>query len=708
MRHHGLAFVALFILALAACNGGNGGPYVVGVPGTPLPTASPTSPPPGSATVSFLVIVPPAGSARTRPKVVVPSNATSVKFTIDSVNGTAYNGTPTTETLGTSNSACQLTNGQLSCAFSLTAPVGTLVYTVTVYNGTSVIAEGNVSLTTTNGATVNAPLTLNGTVTKVVVSMGGTSEVGAAGSIPVVVDALDANGHTVLGTYTNPISLSDTDGSGQTSLSSTGPLSSSTTAQAVTLNYLGGAMASPATIAASASGVSGSNVTPATFLPDATAPTVNGATTTFAYSGTTQAGFDGPPSGATSPFSGTYTVTVATGQSFNGLNNLVEISGIAAAGYTPPTLGSPGNMCGGCYAYFGDVGPGFATLDDNFVSYFAWRSANGASILGYVGVNDPSNPATVTCASPYNQQLVLPFTATWNVLSGAGACTYSSVAAFGGGAQDDTSIFAPDGSYSDSYSIACCAGASLFYDFATQSSGVASMTYSSDFGDNGYIVTVPAVTSASSTIPITIQTFPSEQIPPPGTPGTPAPVATTVPNPWTVAVGLTGAPPSPLESDTFVSKGTITTLPSQCLIGGGILPASPTLSEADETIVFADPMADWSTLYSMQTIQHYYLAGVGEICNEDTANYVFPEGGSMLEWYDGVDQDWDTEAFSQWAYVTSTSLTAYLAHGRTMTQALPAAAAALQAASYVMSHLAMRVRPARHRPFVNHFPQRIH
>ena len=696
MRQIQFAFVTLVILAFVACSGTQT-QYV-------SPTAAPTAA--ASSTVSFLVIVPPAGSTRTRPNIVVPSNATSVKFTIETVNGTAYTGTATTKTLASSNSSCQVASGQLSCAFSLSAPVGSLVYTVTVYDGTSVIAEGNVSLTTTAGSTVSAPLTLSGTVSKIVVSVGGTSELGVAGAIPVVVDALDANGYTILGTYGNPVTLIDADASGQTSLSSTGPFSSSTAAQAVTLNYLGGAMTSPATITASASGVSASNVTAGTFLPDETAPTVNGATTTFAYSGTEQYGFDGPPSGSVTPYSGSYTVAVSTGQSFNGLSNLVEISGIAADEYSYPTLGSPGNMCSSCEAYFSEVGPGFPTLDQSFVAYFTWGSANGENTLGYVGVSDPSNPAQVTCASPYSQQLVLPFAATWNVLTGAGACTYSSVSSFGGGTYDDASIFAADGSYSDSYSIACCAGAYVSYDFATQSSGAVSMTYSDDFSDNGYIIAVPPVTSGASTIPVTIQTFPDEEIPPSGTPGTPAPVATTVPNPWTAAAGLTSGPPSPLESDTFVSKGTITALPSQCQVGSGILPAQPTLSEADETIVIADPMADWNPLYSSETIEHYYLAGVGEICNDETGSYVFADDGSMLGWYSSTDYDYDTLAVTQWAYVTSTSLTAMLAHGRSVTQALPAAAAAFQAASYVVSHSAMHARPPRP-ALVNHFKQRV-
>jgi hypothetical protein len=639
----------------------------------------------------------------------VPSSATSVKFTIDSVNGTAYSGTPTTETLSAANSACQSVGGQLSCLFNLPAPVGAVILTVTIYNGTTVIGEGNLAVTTTNGGTVSAPVTLTGTVNKIVLSVG-TGVEGTSGSIPVTVQAEDANGNTILGNYGSPLTVTDTDASGQTSIATSGSdsppsgelISSSDTA---TLTYKGGVMSAAATIGASAVGVSASNVMTASFLPNNTVPTVNGATATFAYSQSWLYGTNAPPSGTPSTNSGTYTVTVATGQSFNGVSNLVEISGLAGGEYFAPTLGSPVNMCSNCDSYFGEVGPGAYALDESFVSYFLWNSTSSTASLGLVGVSDPTADAQLTCASPYSQQVVVPFPASWNVLSGAGTCSYSSQVPYGGGLGNDASVFNADGSYSDSYTISCCGGAYLTYAFSTQSSGMASMMYSDDFGDNGYILSVPAVTSTASTIPITIQTFPNEEIPPAGTPSTPAPVATTVPNPWTVAAGLTAAPPSPLDSDTFVSKGTISTssLPSQCQIGAGVIPSGSTLTEADETIVQADPLADWNPLYTTETIRHFYLAGVGEICNGETGNYLYLDE-SALAWYSGSNQGWSTSSFTQWVYVTSASLQAALAR-RGTTAALSATAAGFQAASYLANRSAMHMRPPSH-TFVNHFTRR--
>ena len=151
-------FGALLVLgaALTACSGNNSPVYVTPSGGN-------------GSTVSFLVVVPSGQGTQAhvrRPDVVVPPNATSVVFTLDTVGGKASTGTPTTETLSSSNSDCTSVNGQLSCVFNVSAPVGALVFTVTVYNGSTIIAEGNVAVTTTSGGAVNAPITLSGTVAK--------------------------------------------------------------------------------------------------------------------------------------------------------------------------------------------------------------------------------------------------------------------------------------------------------------------------------------------------------------------------------------------------------------------------------------------------------------------------------------------------------------------------------------------------------------
>ena len=231
MRSLAFASFVLAAIALAAC-GGKTYIYETPPPNFPTPTLAPTNQPTGqptltpTSTVSFNVIVPNiSGSARVRPHVIVPAASLSVAIQLDSVNGTV----PTTPTpplitnLSASTAGCQQTSTQLSCVINVAAPVGALIYTLTVYNATnaggSSLGAGNLAVTTTGGATVVAPATLSGTVAKIVVSVGGAA-LGVNATVPVTVQAEDANSSTVLGNYTSPITLTDTDASGQTLLSS--------------------------------------------------------------------------------------------------------------------------------------------------------------------------------------------------------------------------------------------------------------------------------------------------------------------------------------------------------------------------------------------------------------------------------------------------------------------------------------------------------
>jgi hypothetical protein len=703
LKQQRTGFVALLLFALAACGGGTGGPSVVAVPGTPLPVASPTAPPPGTSTVSFLVIVP-ATSSRTRPHVIVPSNATSVKFTIDSVNGTAYTGTPITETLAASNGACQLVSGQLSCNFNLSAPVGTLIYTVTVYNGSSVIAEGNVSLTTTNGATVNAPVTLSGTATKVAIAVG-TGIAGIAASYPITVQAEDSNGNTILGTYTSAITLTDSDTSGATSITTAGSdnppagelVSSSDTA---TLNYNGAAMSSAATIGASASGVSASNVTTASFQPASNWLAQSGSVTML---GVTYEAVGGPTENATAspdvaPTSTAIPITVATAQTFGAATNLTGVTGLTSTNATD---------------LFG--------LSSGATTYFAWSPSGNSVALGLVGYTDPENQDTLsggypenlynggeqsltqTCASPYSQLLIVPFPSSWNVFSGAGACTTAYDDTFSG---TYTFVNNANGSYSNSNSIVTpLAGAGE----GTSTLGVDATGDVNFFINDASMtlnVSVPAPSPGASTVSVTANSATS-----------------TAPNPWS-AIGLTGGTmPSSLLQDTMINKGAIGSLPAACAVMPDLVPASnPPLTEVDESVVIADPMSTWISFYTKETIKHYYLNGVGEICNENvTYLYVFdyyisspsaidtPTGGDIwaqaygqgaaLAWYLGVDQNWDSFYSDTYTYITQTTLTAVQSRVRDFTKVMPAAAQSLTAATYTAARSPMmNPRLARARP----------
>ncbi len=666
MRPLTLCFVVLAAAAFAACSGTTT-IYTTPIPG-PTPTMQPTGIP--TSTVSFNVIVPNVGgSARHRPNVVVPATSLSVAIQLDSVNSVATATPATISNLNATTTGCEQTSTQLICVINVSAPVGSLVYTLTVYgaaNGTGPsLGAGNIAVTTTAGATVVAPATLNGTVAKIVVTVGSAS-LGANISVPVTVQAEDSGGNTVLGTYTNPIALTDSDVSGQTSLSSSASNVTSG-ATVVTLAYAGGAMTSPATINASATGISPANITPGSFSPNQTYPTVNGSTTSFTYTGSYMFGNNGPPVNGPNASGGTYDAIVTTGQSFNGANNLVEITGLnSATNWLPSSFSTAINF-------------------QDLVAYYAWTPQGSSSSLGLVGMTSNTG-FTLTCASPYTKEIVAPLTTNWDVLSGSAPCTVS----YNDGAGDTgTTVLNPDGSYVDNTQ-------ELFlgdiYTIAQNSDGSMYQSNNETCGCGGSsIITVPVPSPGAATIPVMIQTFPGT-IPAPDETTTPSPEPTSVPNPWAVWSGIPGEKiPSPLITDSFAVVGTIGSLPSECLIPAGLLGPNPSLTEADETLIVADPASDWNAMYySNQTIKHYYLDGVGEICNEDVligaAYNAYP-----LNYYLNVPSNhnfntsYTTYAGTQWTYLTATTLTATSARRRE-------AASAFTAATYALMHAPIQLR----------------
>jgi hypothetical protein len=673
MRARTFAFLAFTAVALAACSGTTT-VYMTPVPG-PTPTGQPTA---ATSTVSFNVIVPNvSGSARHRPNVIVPSASLSVAIQLDSVNGTASSAAATIANLNASASGCEATSTQLSCVISVSAPVGSLVYTLTVYNaagGTgTVLGAGNVALTTTAGATLVAPATLTGTVAKIVLSVGSAA-FGVSATVPVTVQAEDTKRYTILGTYANPITVTDTDPSAQTTLSpSAADVTSSQTT--VTLTYAGGVMSAPATIGASSSSVNPSNILTATFSPDQSYPTVNNAVTSFAYTQSVLFGTNGPPVNGPNTSSGSYTVTVATGQSFSGLSNLVQMNGLLTA-----SAGLP-SMFTDCCQY------------QNLVAYYAWTSQADDSSLGLVGMTSSSD-FTLTCAPPYTKQIVVPLTSNWDVRSGSAPCT-STYNDFSGGT--DVTVLNADGSYTDNGSSL---GTVLMLVVNSDGSTVQNDNESCGCGGSS-IIAIPAPSPNAALAAVELQTFPGP-IPSPGSTTTPSPVATSVPNPWSVyGTGIpNGAIPNPLESDTFVVHSGTISLPSECVIPAGLLGTNPTLREAVETVILADPGQDWNLYYyTQQVIDHYYLDGVGEICNENVTTAVEYDAG-FTNYYlnlpsnSGFNTQYGTLLATTWSYVTATTLTATSARRRE-------AAQAFSAATYALAHAPTRVpsktRDPRHR-----------
>ena len=127
-------------------------------------------------------------------------------------------------------------------------------------NGTgNLLSTGSLTQTIVANTANTVNVTFNGVVASLSIGLGASGTAGTSASIPVMVNALDADGNTIVGpgVYVNAsdtpltIALSDSDSSGATALSTT---SVTQPTSGITISYTGLAIV-PATISASATGI---------------------------------------------------------------------------------------------------------------------------------------------------------------------------------------------------------------------------------------------------------------------------------------------------------------------------------------------------------------------------------------------------------------------------------------------------------------------
>jgi streptogramin lyase len=148
-------------------------------------------------------------------------------------------------------------DGSRTCTAGISAPAGSDMFAVSAFdqpNGTgNLLASGSIaqSISATSVSSINVDLT--GVTASIKFTVTGTLIIdGSPASVPVVVQALDASGNTIIGTYDRTISLTDADPSGHTSLSATSVTASGSN---VTLKYDGAHMTGSATVSAGAPGI---------------------------------------------------------------------------------------------------------------------------------------------------------------------------------------------------------------------------------------------------------------------------------------------------------------------------------------------------------------------------------------------------------------------------------------------------------------------
>lgn len=229
----------------------------------------------------------------------IPPKAASPRFISPSSKGAklVFKGPQaltTTAVLTTGSKSCKSSNGSLLCTFSLSLDAGSYKADVTTYDKPPVKGSfpgakelstaANIPVAVKAGVTNAFNVSLDGIVASLAIALpAGT--IGTAATKAMTIVAKDPDGNVITGTYENPIAISDGDGSGHTSVATSGAdhppagklLSSSDKA---TLAYDGNSALLSTAISASASGATRVS---ATFAP---VPAITSITVSSALIGT--------------------------------------------------------------------------------------------------------------------------------------------------------------------------------------------------------------------------------------------------------------------------------------------------------------------------------------------------------------------------------------------------------------------------------------
>jgi phospholipase C len=232
---------------VAACSGGGNAPAQQPVPaGTPTP--KPTTQRHGTLRVA--ITIPKKASARKRAlrrPAYVSASTQSLSIAINGGAPVAYNVTP-----GSPN--CSTTQ-PVTCAFEQATDAGTQTVAIVTYDqpnaSGNILSQNTVSATIAPGQVNTIPITLTGVIASLGLALTNAQiQQGTSGTDTLGVNAYDADGNLIVepGDYDPPVTITDGDQSGGTTLtvSDNGSTSSPATTAAVsdpaalvTVNYNG-------------------------------------------------------------------------------------------------------------------------------------------------------------------------------------------------------------------------------------------------------------------------------------------------------------------------------------------------------------------------------------------------------------------------------------------------------------------------------------
>lgn len=395
-RGRGIA-VTLMLALLIGCSGGGSTPSVGAQ--QPIPQASaPAQKAPQSVSVSFNIVVPTASGAKARRVPNYVSTATqSASITVAPSGGSA--GTPT------------VVNCTAACSGTISAPVGSDTFAMNLYDttngGGNVLSTGTLTQVIVAGTANSVNVTFNGVVASLAISLGASGTAGTAATIPVTLNAFDADGKTIVGpgVYVNAsdtpltVTLGDSDATGATILSQT---TATQPTSGITMSYTGLAIA-PASIGASATGITTNSTTfTPTLQPIVYSGPLNGSNPNIQF-GITSGSFSASEVGWTNaPYTKNLTATAASNCSTIG-----SVSPGSGTSFTATIAGSP--TIGNCAVALGDnagqtLGVTLTTPAIGTPAALGSNQANGAAPTS-IGV-------TTTQAAPAGSAIIVISTAS--------------------------------------------------------------------------------------------------------------------------------------------------------------------------------------------------------------------------------------------------------------------------------------------------------
>jgi hypothetical protein len=242
--------VAAMLLAAGCGGGGSGGGSAPTAPVTATPSTGQNQ----TANLVLVIPLPATASSTKRHPQYVSTNSTQVVVAVNTVNGSAppsWVATPVATNLIIGGN-CTVGSGTETCTVPVAAPPGTVNYTFTAESNTNTPLA---TLTTTETVAKNTSNSFNVTLLGIpyIVNVSGTSLAANAppggNSEVLTVNVLDPSAALIVspGNYNTPVTLTDNDATGVTSLSVNSGAGANAVvvnspADVVTLNYNGQAV----------------------------------------------------------------------------------------------------------------------------------------------------------------------------------------------------------------------------------------------------------------------------------------------------------------------------------------------------------------------------------------------------------------------------------------------------------------------------------